>query len=272
MLKKYFLQIFILFIIGSFVSAQDRQNYAGHFIDRNGKLDVLIKDTGYNFDVDFTKDGAFSKGQAVQEDGLLKGFFLTPDTVHFTILFQEGQLFFSSSTYHIALSRADNLEYQTPKSYDHVSRKKVLEIPYPNGQRVFNSSGDFSFNLPDETWDFIENDGIMTLRKEELKGFFKIISNDIQSIEDARNQFKISDLYPGKFDLVRSEVQYGKRGTFRTYAGFDMDNRRVEFHLLTLVALGGKGVHILSGAHHNDYKPDYEIWCKMVANSFEFTK
>jgi hypothetical protein len=272
MSKKSFFSIFILFITSSLAVGQDRQSYTGHFVDRNGKLDLLIKETGNYFDIDFIKDGAFSKGQAVQEDGLLKGFFLTPDTIPFSILFQEGQFFLSSSTYHVALSRVDNLEYKTPKSYDYSTRKKVLEIPYPDGVRVFNSTGDFSFNLPDENWDFVENDGILTLRKEAFKGFLKIIPNDIPSIEDARNQLKINDLYPGRFDLLRSEIQYGKRGTFRTYAGFDTDNRRVEFHLLTLVALGGKGVHIISGAHHNDYKPDYEIWCKMVANSFEFTK
>ena len=145
-------------------------------------------------------------------------------------------------------------------------------IPYPTGKRVFNSTSDFSFNLPDENWDFIENESVITLQKEEQKGFVKIISHDIQTLQEARNQFKISDLYPGRFDISSAVIQYGKRGFFRTYSGFDTDNRKVEFNLLTLVALSGKGVHIISGAHHNDYKPDYEIWCKMVANSFEFTK
>lgn len=272
MSKKYFLQIFILFIISNLAVSQEQQSYAGHFVDRNGRLDLLLRDNGSFFEVDFTKDGAFFKGQASEEDGFLKGFILTPDTVSFSILFQEGQFFLSSSTYHIALSRADNSEYKTPKSYDYVARKKIVEIPYPTGVRVFNSLGNFSFNLPDENWDFVENDGIVTLRKEELKGFLKVVPNDISSIEEARNSFKINELVPGRFDLLRSETEYGKQGIFRTYSGFDTDNRKVEFHLLTLIALGGKGVHILSGAHHNDYKPDYEIWCKMVANSFEFTK
>lgn len=272
MSKILFLQIFILFIISNLVSGQQRQNYAGHFIDRNGKLDLVIKDNGTDFEIDCTKDGVFGNGQAVQTDGILQGFFTTPDTVFFSILYQEAKFLFSSGAYHVTLSKADNLEFEAPNAYDYPTRKKILEIPYPSGKRVFNTSSDFSFNLPDENWDFVENDGIITLQKEELRGFIKIIPNDIETLDDARNKFKINDLYPGKFDLSSMTVPYGKRGFFRTYAGFDTDNRKVEFNLLTLIALAGKGVHIISGAHHNNYKPDYEIWCKMIANSFEFTK
>ena len=270
-MKKHFLKIFILLII-SVLSDLKAQNYAGHFTNREGKIDIFIKNKEGSYEVDFTKDGAFRTASARETDGILQGFFVEQDSIPYSLNYQDGKIFFTSGAYHVVLSKITHEERQIPVAYDAPIRKKMLEIPYPSGKRVFNTSGDFSFNLPDESWDFVENEGLITLQKEDLKGFVKIIPHEIASIEDARNSFIISDLYPGKFELASTEMKYGKQGVFRTYTGFDTDNRKVEFHLLTLVALEGKGIHIISGAHHNDYKPNYEIWNKMIANSFEFTK
>ncbi len=263
----------ILLLGMNVVSAQKIHSYAGHFIDRDGRTDLIIRDNGSTFEVDLTKDGGYNIGHAHQKDGILYGFFTTgKDSTAFNILMQETTLLLTSNGYHLALNKADDYEYEAPSSYDFPAPKVAMEIPYPSGNRVYSQSGKISFNLPDDSWDFTEQDGVFNLEKEGVKGYLRIVPHEIATINFARKYFNIKDLYPGKIDLVSAEMEYGKRGVFRTYAGFDAENRNIKFHIMTIVGLEGNGVHILSGSHSNYYKKDYELWCKMIANSLEFTK
>jgi hypothetical protein len=264
--------LYILLIISQLGFSQSKNSYAGHFIDRDGRTDLIIKDNGSNFEVDVTKDGAYRSGLAKQEAGILYGFFLEgKDSVGFNIVFQEKELILTANSFHLILNKADDFEYEAPTSYEYPTKKIAVNVPYPNGNRIFNSTGTYAFTTPDPEWEATEDDGIFILKKEQFRGFLKIIPHEIPTIVSARNQFNINDLYPGKYEIKSFEKEYGQRGVFRSFTGYDNENRMMKFHVLTLVSLEGKGVHIICGSHSNDFKKEFEIYTKMIANSFEFT-
>ncbi len=259
----------LLLTISQCLFAQKTQSYAGHFVDREGHTNLIIKDNGSTFEVDLTKDGGYHNGHARQKDGILDGFFTyEKDTTSFNILMQENTLLLTSQGYHLTLNKADDYEYEAPTSYDFPVKKVVLEIPFPTGNRMFSNNGKIAFNLPDENWEATEQDGVFILQKEGARGWLKVFPHDIKTMNEAHNHFNINELYPSKIELVQ-KTDYGKRGIFRTYKGLDNDNQNIKFHLLTIVGLEGRGVHIFSGSHLNYFKNDYEIWAKMIANSLE---
>jgi hypothetical protein len=267
-----YLSILICFC-STIIFAQRKFNYAGHFTDREGRVDLIIKDYVDTFSVDFIKDGGYNFGKAIHDGGVLKGVFINEkDTMPFMILPQEEELIITSDAYHLVLNKADDFEEEAPVYAVEKKAKKALEIPYPTGARAFAANTFFSFNLPNENWDYTDNEGIISLQNEDMKGFFKIIPHDLATIDFIRKNFDLKTIFPGKYEVVSAEFEYGKQGIFKSYEGYDAENKFVKFHVLSLVALHGGGVHIVAGARNAFYNDNYEIWVKSVANSFEFSQ
>ena len=271
MFKKIMLPVFLLFT--NCLLSQSNLQFAGHFVDRDGRVNLVSRFNGKLYEIEVTKDGFFQSGLASMKNNMLEGYFREKkDSVFFSIKYFEDELILKSNGYYLTLVPTHDLENELPTKRASAVRKKEVIVPFPDGQRVFIDTR-FAFNLPDDSWEYSDENDYITLKSNTFKGFFKIVPHQISTVAYVKNQFSITALFPGKFEPASAAIDYGKQGIFRTYTGFDAENQKITFHVVTLISLDGGGVHIICGARQNYYKSEqFEIWAKMIANSFEINR
>lgn len=261
----------LFFLLFTALIHAQQQTFAGHFVNRDGLMEVISMLGGQGYQLEIIKNGERFTSEAKDiGGGNLEGTYLQgKEKIPFTINYEKGFYFFSAENASIPLMQ-NVTEYNQPiKRIE--AKKKYTDHRFATGARVYDSEGKFAFNLPDDTWTYSADDDKFTLQKEGLAGWIKIYTHELATFEAAKEEGSVAAfLQAGHFEEAMNPVPYGKISYLRQYRGPDLQGRQMKFYILTIVSPDGGGLHIVSGAPAGKFEAAYERYAKVIADAVEF--
>lgn len=267
--KSTFTFLLLLYFFNNLVAQQS--TFSGLFTNRDGLLEVISTVTPQGYQLDIIQEG--ERLQAEAKDiggGNIEGTFVREkEKINFKINYENGYYFFVTTDSAIPLTQQTEIAESNKPIV--VEKKKYTDHRYATGARIYDGEHNFAFNLPDEDWNYSNNNGIFSLQKPALEGWIKVIPHDLGSLEDAKDEKSIYDfLNPGNYEATMNPTTYGRLSLIRQFQGTDAQGRQLRFFIMTIVSLDGGGLHVISGAHASKFEPAYERYGKVILDSVEF--